>query len=151
MQGASAVPGGELAGGKSIRGKSLSNLHLVLIGIALVAALAVITASLRMTERAIDRAVAQREASARFLAEELAVLRLMAMSSESPVPARLYLGIEECFRRNTPLPFTSEQEPAARHLIATCAQMEVGRLHAQGGRGLADKGQAILKELSLIR
>ena len=84
----------------------------------------------RMTEGAIDRAVADHEAASRF-ASELTVLRMMAMSSDSPVPARLYLGIEECFYKTVAVPF--ENEPAGRTLV-TCAQMELGRLHAQGGR-----------------
>ena len=51
-------------------------------------------------ERLPGRAVAEREAADWFLASELAVLRIMEMSSESPVPARLYLGIEECFAKS---------------------------------------------------
>jgi hypothetical protein len=47
----------------------------------------------------------EREAADRFLASELAVLRIMAMSSDSPVPARLYLGIEERFGKSVAIPF----------------------------------------------
>ena len=73
-----------------------------------VAALSVVIASLRMTDRAIDRAVAPRDAANRFLAEERSVLRAMTMTSTSPVPGRLYLGIEECFQRSVAMPFNSE-------------------------------------------
>jgi hypothetical protein len=129
--------------------RPLSNFQLAIAGVVLVAALAVITASLRMTERAIDRAVAEREAASRFLAEELAVLRMMAISSESPVPARLYLGIEECFRKNAALPF--EDAEAGRRTLAECAQIELGRLHAQGGAPMAEKGRALLGQIGLLK
>jgi hypothetical protein len=85
-------------------GKSGFNFPLVIGIIVGVAALAVVVASLRMTEHAIDKAVAQREAAGRFLASELSVLRMMAMTSQSPVPARLYLGIEECFQKSVAVP-----------------------------------------------
>ena len=87
------------------KGKPLRGYWLAIAGIAVVVAVAVVAASLRMTEGAIDRAVAEREAADRFLANELAVLRIMAMSSDSPVPARLYLGIEECFGKSVAIPF----------------------------------------------
>ena len=129
----------------------LSTLQLVVIGSILVVALAVVTASLRMTERAIERAVAQREAASRFLAEELAGLRMLAMSSESAVPARLYLGIEECFHKTTAVPFASAEAAAHRHALSTCAEMELGRLHAQGGAAMADKGRATLSQAGLSK
>ena len=129
--------------------KPLTNFHLAIVGIALVAALAVVTASLRMTDRAIGAAVAQREAASRFLAGELSVLRIMAMTSESPVPARLYLGIEECFQKNVAVPFDRDNLAAARHTIAVCAEMELGRLHSQGGPAMADKGRALLRDIGL--
>jgi len=139
----------ELAGFKSARkGKVLTGYRLAIAGIALVVALAVITASLRMTEGAIDRAVADHEAASRFLASELTVLRMMAMSSDSPVPARLYLGIEECFYKTVAVPF--ENEPAGRRTLVTCAQMELGRLHAQGGPAMAEKGRALLAQIGLL-
>jgi hypothetical protein len=109
----------------------------------------VLTASLRMTEGAIDRAVAEREAANRFLASELAVLRMMAMSSNSPVPARLYLGIEECFAKSVAMPFESEQ--AGRRTLVNCAQIELGRLHAQGGPAMAEKGRALLAQTGLLK
>lgn len=68
MLGASAVRRDEVA--------TLSNFHLVIAGIAVVVALAVISASLRMTERAIGHAVEQREAATRFFANELSGLPL---------------------------------------------------------------------------
>ena len=140
----------ELAAAKSPRGaKVLTGYRLAIAGIVLVVALAVIAASLRMTEGAIDRAVADREAASRFLASELAVLRMMAMSSESPVPARLYLGIEECFYKSVAVPF--EGEEAGRRALATCAQIELGRLHAQGGPAMAQKGRALLAQIGLLK
>lgn len=116
-----------------------------------VTALAVITASLRMTERAIDSAVAQREAASRFLADELSVLRLMALSARSPVPARLYLGMEDCFKASVAMPFDSEDLRVARQRLVACAEIELGRLHAQGGAGMAEEGQRILREIGLLR
>jgi hypothetical protein len=79
MQGA-AVPRDALADATSPRkAKVLSGYRLGFAGIVLVVALAVLTASLRM------------------------------MSSESPVPARLYLGIEECFYKGIAVPFDNEE------------------------------------------
>ena len=73
--------------------------------------------------------VAEREAADRFLANELAVLRIIAISSDSPVPGRLYLGIEECFGKSV---------------------VELGRLHAQGGPAMAEKGRALLSQIGLL-
>lgn len=129
--------------------KPLTQFHLAIGVIVVVAALAVITASLRMTERAIDRAVAQREAARRFFASELSVLRITAMTAPRPVPARLYLGLEECFERSVPVPFESEE--LGRRTIANCAEIELGRLHAQGGRAMADEGRAILQQIGVLR
>lgn len=128
--------------------KPLKGYWLAIAGIGIVVALAIVAASLRMTEGAIDRAVAEREAADRFLANELAVLRIMAMSSDSPVPARLYLGIEECFGKSVAIPFESEE--AGRRTLAACAQMELGRLHAQGGPAMAEKGRALLSQIGLL-
>jgi len=150
MQDAGAVRRDELAGGRPPRkAKAINRYRLAIAGIAIVVALAVITASLRMTDGAIDRAVADREAASRFLASELAVLRMMAMSSDSPVPARLYLGIEECFYKSVAVPF--ENEEAGRRTLATCAQAELGRLHAQGGPAMAEKGRALLAQIGLLK
>ena len=151
MQGAGAASRDEVAvAGKKSRGrdKPLGGYWLALAGVGLVVAVAVVAASLRMTEGAIDRAVAEREAADRFLANELAVLRIMAMSSDSPVPARLYLGIEECFGKSVAIPFESEQ--AGRRTLAACAQIELGRLHAQGGPAMAEKGRALLSQIGLL-
>ena len=131
--------------------KPLSNFQFVIGIIVAVTALAVITASLRMTERAIDSAVADREAASRFLADELSVLRLMAMTSRSPVPARLYLGIEDCFKASVAVPFDHEAPAAARQRLLACAEMELGRLSVQGGRGMADEGRQILREIGLLK
>ncbi|HEV8105928.1 MAG TPA: hypothetical protein VGP97_00290 [Burkholderiales bacterium] len=151
MQGAEtasrdAVVAGAKSSGKD--NKALSGYRLAIAGIAVVVALAVVAASLRMTEGAIDRAVSEREAADRFLASELAVLRIMAMSSDSPVPARLYLGIEECFGKSVAIPF--ESDDAGRRTLVTCAQMELGRLHAQGGPAMAEKGRALLSQIGLL-
>jgi hypothetical protein len=151
MQGASAAARDEVAAaGKKSTGKDrpLRGYWLAIAGIAVVVALAIVAASLRMTEGAIDRAVADREAADRFLANELAVLRIMAMSSDSPVPARLYLGIEECFGKSVAIPF--EGDEAGRRTLAACAQMELGRLHAQGGPAMAEKGRALLSQIGLL-
>jgi hypothetical protein len=151
MQGADAVPRDEVAvAARKSPGKDkpLRGYWLAIAGIAVVVALAVVAASLRMTEGAIDRAVAEREAAERFLASELAVLRIMAMSSDSPVPARLYLGIEECFRKSVAIPF--EGDEAGRRTLAACAQTELGRLHAQGGPAMAEKGRALLSQIGLL-
>src|SRR5262245_11862605 len=151
MQGAGAASRDEVAvaGKKSpANHKPLRGYWLAIAGVVLVVALAVVAASLRMTEGAVDRAVAEREAADRFLASELAVLRIMAMSSDSPVPARLYLGIEECFDKSVAIPFESEQ--AGRRTLVACAQMELGRLHAQGGPAMAEKGRAVLAQIGLL-
>ena len=154
MQVAGVAAGEEVLAGKphpngKTRGKALANFYLAIAGIAIIAALAVISASMKMTERSISRAVEQREAAGRFLVAELSVLRMMAISSESPVPARLYLGIEECFRKNVAVPF--ESEDAGRRTLALCAQMEVGRLHSQGGAPMAEKGRALLGQIGLLK
>jgi hypothetical protein len=149
MQG-SAASRDELAGAISPgKNKVLTGYRLAIAGIALVVALAVLTASLRMTDGAIDRAVAEREAANRFLASELAVLRMMAMSSDTPVPARLYLGIEDCFAKSVAMPFESDE--AGRRTLVNCAQIELGRLHAQGGPAMAEKGRALLAQVGLLR
>ena len=108
--------------------------------------LSVLSASVRITDRAVARAVEDREAPARFLAEELSALRLLAMTSASVVPARLYLGIEECFRKSTPVPFDSQ---IARQSLANCADAELGRLHAQGGATLERRGSEFLLQAGL--
>ena len=128
--------------------KTLNNVGLAIAGVVVIVALVVISASFRMTERAINRAVLERETAGRFLADELSGLRLMAMSSESPVPARLYLGIEECFQKNVAVPFESQE--AGRRMLAACSQMELGRLHAQGGAAMAEKGRAVLGQVGLL-
>jgi hypothetical protein len=150
MQGAGTASRDGLAAAISPRQRNvLTGYRLAIAGIALVVALAVLTASLRMTQGAIDRAVAEREAANRYLASELAVLRMMAMSSDSPVPARLYLGIEECFAKSVAMPFESEE--AGRRTLVNCAQIELGRLHAQGGPAMAEKGRALLAQIGLLK
>jgi hypothetical protein len=119
--------------------------------IVAVAAVSVVAASLRMTERAIDRAVAQREAAGRFLANELSVLRTVAVTSKSPVPARLYLGIEECFKASVAMPFNNEDLSAGHHTLVACAEMELGRLDAQGGAAMANEGSGTLKQIGLLK
>lgn len=129
----------------------LSNFQLTIGLIVAVAAVSVVAASFRMTERAIDRAVARREAAGRFLANELSVLRTMAVTSQSPVPARLYLGIDECFRESAAMPFDSDDPATGRRVIAACAEKELGRLFAQGGPAMADDGKRILQQIGLLQ
>ena len=114
--------------------------------IVAVAALAVVIAAQRVTDGAIYRALEARDAPERFLTSELVTLRLMAMSSSSPVPARLYLGIEQCFKERVAIPFGDEQAADAKQTLATCADMEIGRLEAQGGATLAEQGRAVLRQ-----
>ena len=128
----------------------LTHFHLATGAILVVAAIAVVIASLRVTDRAIDEAVAQRQAVSRFVQEELSVLRIMAMTSRSPVPGRLYLGIEECLLRSLALPFDGN-DAAARRTVTACAQTELGRLHAQGGGAMADEGRTVLEQSALLQ
>jgi hypothetical protein len=65
------------------------------------------------------------------------------MSSSSVVPARLYLGMEECFRARTPVPF---DEAVAREVLSSCGELEIGRLQAQGGSAMAEQGRRVLGE-----
>ena len=124
-------------------GEALKPFHLVIAAMVAVAALLVVMASLRLTDEAVTRTVDEREAPARFLAEQLGTLRLVAMTSTSVVPARLYLGIEQCFRDRAPIPF---DEGAARSTLGTCAELELGRLQAQGGARMAAEGKTVLGE-----
>ena len=128
---------------------SLTQFQLALAVMLAIAALAVVIAAMRMTDRAVYRAVEAREAPVRFLADELGALRLFAMTAPSPVPARLYLGIEECFKARVPVPFDEEHLPLARQTLATCADMELGRLYAQGGAPLAEEGRRVLRQASV--
>lgn len=114
--------------------------------IVAVAALAVVIAAQRVTDGAIYRAVEARDAPERFLASHLSALRLMAMTSASPVPGRLYLGIEACFKQRVAIPFGDEHVSDAEQTLATCADMEIGRLEAQGGAALAEQGRAVLRQ-----
>ena len=127
----------------------ITQFQLALAIIVAVAALAVVIAAQRVTDGAIYRALEAREAPERFLANELAALRLMAMSASSPVPGRLYLGIEECFKARVAVPFDDEHSADARQTLASCADMEVGRLYAQGGEKLAEQGRVVLRQAGL--
>src|SRR5918911_698410 len=129
--------------------RSLTEFQLALAILLAIAALAVVIAAVRMTDRAVYRAVEAREAPARFLADQLGALRLFAMTAPNPIPARLYLGIEECFKARVPVPFDDEHLPLARQTLATCADMELGRLYAQGGAPLAEEGQRVLRQASV--
>ena len=129
--------------------RSVTQFQLALATLLAIAALAVVIAAVRMTDRAVYRAVEAREAPARFLADQLGALRLFAMTAPSPVPARLYLGIEECFKARVPVPFDDEHLPLARQTLATCADMELGRLYAQGGAPLAEEGGRVLRQASV--
>jgi type II secretory pathway pseudopilin PulG len=125
---------------------ALTQFQLAVAAIFAIAALAVVIAAVRMTDRAVYRAVEAREAPARFLADELRALRLMAMTSPSPVPARLYLGIEECFKARVAVPFDEEHLPLVEQTLSTCADMEIGRLYAQGGASVAAQGRLVLRQ-----
>jgi len=124
----------------------VTRFQLVLAVMVAVAALAVVIAAVRITDQSMYRAVDAREAPERFLREELSALRLLAMSSPSPVPGRLYLGIEECFKQRVAVPFEDEHVADAKQTVATCADMEIGRLYAQGGATLAEQGTRILRQ-----
>jgi hypothetical protein len=128
------------------RQPELSQFQLAIAIMIAIAALAVVIAAMRMTDRGIYRALEEREAPERFFANELSALRLMAMSSTSAIPGRLYLGIEECFKARVAVPFDEEHLPLARQTLATCADMEVGRLYAQGGALLAAEGRRVLRQ-----
>ena len=120
-----------------------SQFQIVITAMVGIAALAVVIASVRLTDSTIQRSVDEQQAAQRFLAQELSVLRLMAMTSRSVVPARLYLGMEECFRARTPVPFDGA---AAREVLASCGELEIGRLQAQGGSAMAEQGRRVLAE-----
>ena len=128
---------------------SLTQFQLALAIMLATAALAVVIAAARMTDRTVYQAVEAREAPARFLADQLGALRLMAMTAPSPVPGRLYLGIEECFKARVAVPFDEEHLPLARQTLATCADMEIGRLYAQGGAARAEEGRRLLRQASV--
>lgn len=124
----------------------VTRFQLVLAVMVAVAALAVVIAAVRVTDQSMYRAVDAREAPERFLREELSALRLLAMSSPSPVPGRLYLGIEECFKQRVAVPFEEEHVADAKQTVATCADTEIGRLYSQGGAALAEQGTQILRQ-----
>jgi hypothetical protein len=111
-----------------------------------VAALCVVVASVRLTDQAVYRSVEAREAPERFLADQLSTLRVLAMTSESVVPGRLYLGIEQCFQDGAPVPF---DEAAARSALDACAESEIGRLQAQRGPRAAEEGVRVLRDAGI--
>ena len=111
-----------------------------------VAALAVVIATVRLTDQAVYRSLEEREAPNRFLDQELGTLRLIAKTSTSTVPARLYLGIDECFRRRIPLPF---DDALARSALIVCADMEIGGLRAHGGARMAEEGEKVLHDVGI--
>lgn len=131
---------------QSARKPLLTRFQLALAVMVAVAALAVVIAAMRVADQSVYRAVDAREAPERFLRNELDALRLMAMSSPSPVPGRLYLGIEECFKQRVAVPFDDEQLADAKQTLATCADMEIGRLYAQGGAAVAEQGRTVLRQ-----
>jgi hypothetical protein len=125
---------------------ALSQFQLAIAIMIAIAALAVVIAAMRMTDRGMYRALEAREAPERFLANELAALRFMAMSATSAIPGRLYLGIEECFKARVGVPFSEADVQFGRQTLATCADMEIGRLEAQGGATMAERGRAVLRD-----
>ncbi|HET7364122.1 MAG TPA: hypothetical protein VFJ70_11195 [Burkholderiales bacterium] len=134
---------------QTVRKPVVTRFQLVLAVMCAVAALAVVIAAVRITDESMNRAVDAREAPERFLRNELSALRLMAMSSPSPVPGRLYLGIEECFKQRVAVPFDDEHLADAKQTLATCADMEIGRLYAQGGAALAERGRSVLRDAAV--
>lgn len=128
------------------RKPAITQFQLALAIIVAVAALAVVVAAQRVTDGAIYRALEARDAPERFLTSQLSALRLMAMSSPSPVPARLFLGIEQCYKERVAVPFNEERLAEAKQALATCADMEIGRLYAQGGPRLAAQGRDVLRQ-----
>ena len=128
------------------RQPELSQFQLAIAIMIAIAALAVVIAAMRMTDRGIYRALEEREAPERFFANELSALRLMAMSSTSAIPGRLYLGIEECFKARVAVPFRADDIALGRETLAACADMEIGRLEAQGGATMAERGRAVLRD-----
>jgi hypothetical protein len=128
------------------RRPALSQFQLAIAVMIAIAALAVVIAAVRMTDRGIYRALETREAPERFLANELAALRFMAMSARSGIPGRLYLGIEECFKARVAVPFSEDEVALGRQTLATCADMEIGRLEAQAGPIMAERGRAVLRD-----
>ncbi len=140
------LPASPDAPAPAARKPAVTRFQLAIAIIVAVAALTVVIAAQRVTDGAIYRALDAREAPERFLAGELSALRLMAMSSSSPVPGRLYLGIEECFKQRVAVPFEEKHVADAKQALATCADMEIGRLYAQGGTVLAEQGRAVLRQ-----
>ena len=126
--------------------RRLSEFQIAIAAMVGIAALCVVIASVRLTDSTIRQSVDRQEAPQRFLAQELSVLRLMAISSRSVVPARLYLGMEECFRSRAPVPFDERRIGEAREVLAACGELEIGRLQAQGGRVMAEEGRRVLRE-----
>ena len=127
------------------RKSTVSGFQLAIAIMVAIAALAVVIAAVRVTDRGIYRALEAREAPERFLTNELAALRFMAMSATNGIPGRLYLGIEECFKARVAVPFSEEDAELGRQTLATCADMEIGRLDAQGGAAMAEQGRAVLR------
>jgi hypothetical protein len=119
----------------------------VAAGLAVVG-VCIIAASMKMSDRATMAAMYAAEAPNRFLATELGLLKVNAMSGESRVAARLYFGIEECFRSSHPIPF--DQDLAHAVLIA-CARNQLGALHAAGGPVLEKDGESLLRKLGLLQ
>src|SRR5260370_606830 len=85
-------------------GMGVTRWQLVRAVMVAVGARAVGIARVRISEQSMYRAVDGREAPEPFLREELSALRLLAMSSPSPVAGRLSLGIEECFKQRVAVP-----------------------------------------------
>jgi hypothetical protein len=111
----------------------------------------IIAASFRVSDRATLAAREAAEAPARFLNVELAQLKAAAIRGESRVAARLYFGIEECFRSTHAVPFDPENLRRANETLTACAENQLGTLHAAGGSALVREGRLLLQSLSLLR
>lgn len=122
----------------------------VAVGLGIVG-ICIIAASMKMSDRATMAAMYAAEAPNRFLATELALLKVNAMSGESRVAARLYFGIEECFRTSHPIPLDQDNLEPARAALTACARNQLGALHAVGGPALEREGEALLRKLGLLQ
>lgn len=140
------TPGESAAHSEDRQKRGLTDFQIAVLIMVGIASLSVVVAALRITDQAVYRTVEEREAPNRFLDEQLRTLRLIAKTSSSAVPARLYLGIDDCFRRSAPLPF---DESLARSALIACADTEIGALRAQGGARMAEEGEQVLHDAGI--
>lgn len=124
----------------------------IAVAVALgIVAISIIAASMKTSDRATMAATIASEAPNRFLAAELAQLKAAAIRGDSRIAARLYFGIEECFKSTHPVPLDPEDLEPARTALSACARNQLGALHAVGGPAMAAEGEAFLSNLGLLR